>query len=323
MRRNLLRAGVAAGLAACLPGMRSAWAQERMMTLVLGFPPGAGIDGLTRLFAEKVGASLGRTAIVENRVGAAGRLAVDHVKRQKADGASVLIAPMANMAIFPHTYRNLRYDPFKDFDPIAHLAEFGLALAVRADTPAHTLKEYVELVRKDRDMGMYGSTGLGSPSHFFAAMFERAAGIELTHIPHKGSAEVMNALLGGHLKAAILTVSDISPQHAAGKLRALASSGAKREPTLSGVPTFKEQGYDIEGSFWYGAYVPAGTPPEARERLSRAFVEVAHSEQLRTWAAKVGLNLTGAGPDVLAQAQKSDFDRWGAIIKATGFVAED
>ncbi len=323
MRRNFLRAA-AATVAATLPGVRLAHAQSQPpLTLILGFPAGAGVDSMTRSLGEKVGASLGRAVVVENRVGAAGRLAAQQAKRLPPDGNAVLIAPMANMAIFPHTYKSLGYDPVKDFDPVAHLAEFGLAFAVRADTPARTLKEYVELVKKDRDMGLYASTGTGSPANFFGAMFERAAGIELTHIPHRGSADVVNALLGGHIKAAILTVNDIAPQHRTGKMRALAVSTPKREPTMTDVPTFKEQGYDIEGSFWYGAYVPARTPPDVVAKLSQAFVAAAQSPDLREWGAKIGLNLTGGNAQALAQALKTDNERWGPVIKATGFVAQD
>lgn len=323
MRRTVLRAAAAA--AACaLTGVRFAHAQNTPpITLILGFPAGAGVDSLTRTLAEKMGTALGRTVIVENRVGAAGRLAAQYAKRLPPDGNTVLIAPMSNMAIFPHTYKALGYDPFKDFDPVAHLAEFGLALAVRADTPARTLKDYVALVKKDRDMGLWASTGMGSPAHFFGVMFERAAGIELTHIPHRGSADVVNALLGGHIKAAILTVNDVATHHRSGKMRALASSAAKREPTMTDVPTFKEQGFDIEGSFWYGAYVPAKTSPEVIARLGNALVAAAQSPDLREWGAKVGLNLTGGNAQVLAQAQKTDYDRWGPVIKATGFVAQD
>ncbi|UUX94981.1 tripartite tricarboxylate transporter substrate-binding protein [Aquabacterium sp. J223] len=321
LRRRRALALLAAPLAGALPWPVAA--QERPLALVLGFPPGAGIDALTRQLGERIAPALGRPVIVENRVGAAGRLAAEHVKRTPADGSTLLVAPMAVMTIFPHTYRQLRYDPAKDFVPVAHLAEFGLALAVRADAPARTLQEYVEAVKRDRDMGLYGSTGVGSPSHFFISMFERAAGVSMTHVPHRGSADVMNALLGGHIKAAILTVNDISPQHAAGKLRALAVSAPRREATLPDVPTFKELGHDIEGSFWYGAYAPAGTPAPVVQRLSQALVEATRQPELRAQGAKVGLQLTGGGPDVLARVQKADHDRWGPAIRATGFVAED
>jgi len=296
---------------------------ERPLSIVLGFPAGSGVDSLTRMIAEKLRVSLGRTVVVENKPGASGRLSVEYVKGQPADGTTMLIAPMSLMTIFPHTYKSLRYDPVKDFEPVTHIGAFSLAFAVPSQTPAKTMREYIELVRKDPAAGTYGSTGVGTPSHFFIAMFEKSAGIQLQHVPHKGSAEVVNNLLGGHIGAGILTVADIAPQHAAGKFRALATSGAQREPSLPDVPTFKELGYDIEGSFWYGAYVPAGTPKDVVAKLNTALSEAVRSPEIQAWATKAGLNMTGTGPETLAAAQKQDFERWGPVIKATGFVAEN
>ncbi len=242
--------------------MPAAHAQDKQLTIVLGFPAGAGVDVLTRMIADKLRISMNRTVIVENRPGASGRTAVEYVKSQPADGSAMLFVPMSLMTIFPHTIVRCATTRSRIFTPVTHLGAFSLALAVRSETPVKTLKEYVVLVKKDPSANTYGSTGVGTPSHFFIVMFERAAGINMLHVPHKGSADVMNNLLGGHIGAAILTVADISPQNASGKLRALAVSGAKREPSMPDVPTFKEEGYDIEGSFWYGAYTPAGTPAD-------------------------------------------------------------
>ncbi len=322
-RRTLLKATGAAAAAAFLPGMPAVHAQDKQLTVILGFPAGAGIDVLTRMIADKLRTSMNRTVIVENRPGASGRTAVEYVKGQPADGSAVLFVPMSLMTIFPHTYRSLRYDPVKDFTPVTHLGAFSLALAVQSETPVKSLKEYVALAKEDTAANTYGSTGVGTPSHFFIVMFERAAGITMLHVPHKGSADVMNNLLGGHIGAAILTVADISPQNASGKLRALAVSGAKREPSMPDVPTFKEEGYDIEGSFWYGAYTPAGTPADMVNRLNTHLSDAVKSPDIQAWATKAGLNLTGTGPDTLAAAQKSDFERWAPVIKASGFVAED
>jgi tripartite-type tricarboxylate transporter receptor subunit TctC len=322
-RRTLLKATGAAAAAAFLPGMPAVHAQEKQLTLIIGFPAGAGIDVLTRMIADKLRASMNRTVIVENRPGASGRTAIEYVKNQPADGSAMMFVPMSVMTIFPLTYRSLRYDPFKDFTPVTHLAALNLAFAVRAETPVKSLKEYVALVKKDPSANTYGSTGVGTPSHFFINMFERAAGVTMLHVPHKGSADVMNNLLGGHIGAAILTVADISPQNASGKLRALAVSGAKREPSMPDVPTYKEEGYDIEGTFWYGAYTPAGTPADVVNRLNTHLIDAVKSPEVQAWALRSGLNITGTGPDTLIAAQKGDFERWSPIIKASGFVAED
>lgn len=322
-RRTLLKATGVAAASAFLLRAPAVHAQEKQLTIYLGFPAGAGVDVLARMIADKLRTSMNRTVIVENRPGASGRTAVEYVKGQPADGSAVLFVPMSLMTIFPHTYRSLRYDPVKDFTPVTYLGAFSLALAVRSETPVKSLKEYVALVKKDPSANTYGSTGVGTPSHFFIVMFERAAGISMLHVPHKGSADVMNNLLGGHIGAGILTVADISPQNESGKMRALASSGAEREPTMPNVPTFKEEGYDIEGSFWYGAYTPAGTPADVVNRLNTHLSDAVRTPEIQAWATKSGLNLTGTGPDTLAAAQKADFERWAPIIKASGFAAED
>lgn len=322
-RRTVLKATGAAASSVFLPSMPALRAQEKQLTIILGFPAGAGFDVLTRMIAEKLRASMNRAVLVENRPGASGRTAVDYAKSQPADGSAVLFVPMSLMTIFPHTYRSLRYDPIKDFAPVTHLGSFSVALAVRSETPVKTLKEYILLVKKDPSASTYGSTGVGTPSHFFITIFERAAGITMTHVPHKGSADVLNNLLGGHIGAAILTVADISPQHNSGTFRALAVSGAKREPSMPDVPTFREVGYDIEGSFWYGAYTPAGASADVVARLNTHLSEAVRSPDIQAWALKSGLNLTGTGPDTLAAAQKTDLERWRPVIQASGFKAED
>ena len=322
-RRILLEAAGATTLSALLPGMPAVHAQDKPLTIILGFPAGAGVDVLARMIADKLRGSMNRAVIVENRPGASGRTAVEYAKSQPADGSVVLIVPMSLMTIFPHTYRSLRYDPVKDFAPVTHLGAFSVALAVRSETPVKTLKEYIALVKKDPAASTYGSTGVGTPSHFFVNMFERAAGISMTHVPHKGSADVLNNLMGGHIGAAILTVADISPQHSSGKFRALAVSGAGREPGMPDVPTFKEEGYDIEGSFWYGAYTPAGASAAVVGRLNTHLGEAVRSPEIQAWALKSGLTLTGTNADTLAAAQRTDFERWGPVIQAAGFKAED
>ena len=198
-----------------------------------------------------------------------------------------------------------------------------MILTVHPSIGVTSVQELIALAKTKPGQLLYGSTGVGTPSHFFIVMFERASGISMLHVPHKGSADVMNNLLGGHIGAAILTVADISPQNASGKLRALASSGAKREPSMPDVPTFKDEGYDIEGNFWYGAYTPAGTPADVVTRLNKHLSDAVKSPDIQAWATKAGLNLTGTGPDTLAAAQKTDFERWAPVIKASGFVAED
>jgi tripartite-type tricarboxylate transporter receptor subunit TctC len=298
-------------------------AQDRAIRIVLGYPPGATSDTLARLVAEKMRQGLGQPVIVENKPGAAGRIAPETVKSAPADGTTLLLTPLANMVTFPHVYKSLRYDVFRDFVPLAHLANFDLGLAVNANVPAKTLKEYVELVKKDPKMGDYASAAAGSLPHFFAVMFARSAGIEMNHVPFKGTAPALQALVGGQISAASVVLSDIAQLHRSGKVRALAASGAKRSQFLPEVPTFREQGYDIEGSAWYALYAPAGTPPDVVARLSKAAVDGIRAPDMQEKLANLFLEPTGLGPAQLGAIHKADYDKWGPVIRASGFTPED
>jgi tripartite-type tricarboxylate transporter receptor subunit TctC len=220
-------------------------------------------------------------------------------------------------------YKNLRYDVFRDFAPLAHLANFDLGLAVNANVPANTLKEYVALVKKDPKMGDYASAGTGSLPHFFAVMFARTAGIEMNHVPFKGTAPSLQALVGGQISAASVVLSDIAQLHKSGKARALASSGGRRSNFLPEVPTFRELGYDIEGSAWYALYAPAGTSQELVAKLSKAAVDGIRTPDMKEKLANLYLEPTGLGPADLAGIHRRDYDKWGPVIRASGFKIED
>jgi tripartite-type tricarboxylate transporter receptor subunit TctC len=181
MKRLLPALALIAACAAALPG----WAQERPpLRLVVGFPAGAALDTLTRLVAEKMKVSLARPVIVENRPGAGGMVATEALKTTAPDGNTVLVSPVANISIAPHTYPNLRYNALTDFEAVAHLADFQIAFGVNAEVPAANMNEYVALVRKEpAKYGNYASAAAGSLPHFFGILVARTAGVEMTHVP--------------------------------------------------------------------------------------------------------------------------------------------
>jgi tripartite-type tricarboxylate transporter receptor subunit TctC len=233
------------------------------------------------------------------------------------------MTPVATMSIYPHSYARLRYDPFKDFEPIAHLADFQLALGVSAKVRAGTLAEYVALVKKDSKAGYYASAAPGSIPHFFGVMFARTAGIEMTHVPYKGTAQVLQALAAGEIAAATTLAADIGALARAGKARILATTGAARSPAFPDVPTFRESGYDIEGTGWYGLFAPAATPAATVARLSAAAIDAMRAPAVRSRLENLGVEPTGLGPRELAAVMKRDYERWGPVIKASGFKAEN
>jgi tripartite-type tricarboxylate transporter receptor subunit TctC len=292
------------------------------LKIVLGYPPGASSDTISRLIADKMSASLGRPVVVENKPGAAGIVANIAVKSAAPDGNTLLMTPLANMVAFPHSYTKLEYDPFKDYVPVAHVAAFQLAFGVGAQVPARTLKEYAALARNGGQYANFASAAVGSLPHFFGLLFARTAGIELVHVPYKGTANVLQALVSGEIPAAILPLADLGSLVQAGKARMLAVSGASRAPQYPDVPTFRESGYDIEGSAWYALFAPAGTPREIVDKLAKAAIDAVHQPDLKQKVEPLGLETTGLGPDELARIMKADYDKWGPVIKASGFTAD-
>ena len=319
MKRLSRRAALAGTLA--IAGAGAARAEEPLK-LVLGFPPGASSDTLTRLVADKMRASLGRTVVVENKPGAVGIVAAMSVKSAPPDGNTLLMTPLANMVAFPHSYAKLDYDPFKDFVPVAELAAFYLALGVGADVPAKTLAEYAALVKKGGTYANFASAAAGSLPHFFGLMFAKAAGLQLTHVPYKGTANVMQAMMSGEIPASVLTVADWGTLQQSGKGHMLAVSSPKRLPQYPDVPTFKESGYDIEGSAWYALFAPAGTPQPIVDKLAAAAIAAVQQPDVRQKLDPLGLDVTGLGPAEMAKILRTDYDKWGPVIRASGFKVE-
>ena len=297
-------------------------ADDKPLHIILGFPAGASSDTVTRLLADKMRVSLGRPVVVENKPGGGGILANMVVKTATPDGSIMLMTPLATMVAYPYSYSKLDYDPFKDYVPVAHVAAFQLALGVGPDVPAKTLAEYVSLAKTGGKYANFASAATGSLPHFFGLLFARTAGLELTHIPYKGTASVLQAMMAGEVPAAVLPIADLGTLVQSGKGRILAATGAKRAPQFPDVPTFKESGYDIEGSAWYAMFAPAGTPKAAVDQVSKAAIDATHAPDVRQKIESFGLEATGLGPAELAKILKSDYDKWGPVIRASGFKAD-
>ena len=295
-------------------------AQDKPIRFLLAYPPGASSDVLTRLLADKMRASLGQPTIVENKPGAGGIVGTEAAKNAAPDGATLLLTPLAPMVAFPHSHgAAIRYDPFKDFEPVAHLSNFQIALVVNAELPAKNLAEYVALVKKDSRLGDYASAAAGSLPHYVGVMLSKATGLEMTHVPYKGTAPALQALAGGEVKAAMFVLSDALTAVRSGKARVLAVAGEQRSPLAREAPTFKELGYNIEASAWYALFAPAGTPKSLVDRYAKAAIDAIRSPDMKEKLEQIGLEPTGYGPAELAKILRDDYDKWGPVIKASGF----
>ncbi len=295
-------------------------AQDKTLRIVLGYPPGASSDLLSRLLAERMRPLLGQAVIVENKPGGGGIVGNETVKAAAPDGSTLLLTPIATMAAFPHSHgAALRYDPFLDFVPVAHLTNFQLSMLLNAEIPARNVAEYVALVKKDPRLGDYASAAAGSLPHYFGVLFAKSAGIEMTHIPYKGTGPALQALAGGEVKAAMFVLADALTLVRSGKARVVAVSGSVRSGLAPEVPTFKELGYAIEGNGWYALFAPAKTPKDVIDRYARAAIEVIRAPDMKQRLEQMGLEPTGLGPGELGAILKADYDKWGPVIRASGF----
>jgi tripartite-type tricarboxylate transporter receptor subunit TctC len=320
-RRQLLRLALLAivGLA---PIPASAQVVEQPIRIIFPFAAGGSGDALSRLIADRMRAALGRTVVVENRTGAAGRMGVTAVKNAAPDGSTLLITPIAPMAVYQHVYKNLEYDPINDFAAVSQLATFDFAVAVGPQVPVNSLKDLVAWVKADTARAAFGSPAAGALPHFFGILFARAAGLDLRHVAYRGSAATLSDLVAGHIPMVFTTISDLVELHNAGRVRILATSGTERSPFTPDVPTFREAGYDIQGTSWFGAFAPARTPAATVERFSTIMAAAVRLPEVNERLRAFGLSPTGTSAAEFAAIQKADSERWAPAVKASGFTPE-
>jgi tripartite-type tricarboxylate transporter receptor subunit TctC len=321
-RRHILhRLGALAALGAA--SSAPAWAQgENPVTIVVPYAPGGTTDMLGRLIAQQLGTSLGRTVIVDNKPGAGTAIGAGQVARAAPDGNTLLVATSTTLAINQWLYKKLPYDPAKDFAPIGLVGAVPLMVVVHPSVKANTLAELVALAKANPEALSYGSAGNGSPQHLGAEMFKVATSVNFNHVPYKGSAPALTDLLGGQIQ---LMFTDLAPalQHVrTGKLRALAVTSRKRQPSVPAVPTVAESGVagtaGFEAVAWQSIVAPAGTPPELIERYSKEIARIIALPELRERLEREGFEPGSSTPAQLAAYMKSESERWGKVVRAAG-----
>lgn len=315
-----LRAGLALALAGAATGVL---AQPQPMKVVVGFAPGGSVDALARLVAESLQTGLKRTAIVENRTGAAGRLAVEQVKAAPPDGDTLLLAPQGPMTLFPFVFRGLRYDPAKDFIPVTRVASGDFALTIGPMVPAKDMKGFRAWLAMAGDKATYGSPGAGTIPHFVGVAFARQIGVPMTHVPYRGSALSMNDLAGGTLAAAVSPVTEALELHKAGRVTIVATTGPKRSTFVDGVPTLKELGIDVVVPLWFAVYAPAATPPATLDRIRSAIHAGLATPAAKERIARLGLDVSPSSTPELITLQLREREMWEPVVKASGFTPGD
>jgi tripartite-type tricarboxylate transporter receptor subunit TctC len=318
-RRHALGFLAAASLVAMTPSWVSA--QAKPLKILVGYPAGGAVDVVARQVAEEMRAS-GYNAIVENKTGAAGQLATEAMLAAPADGSTVVFMPGGNATIFPHVYPNLRYG-MADLKPLAGVCAFTFGLGVGPGTPAKTLKEFVDWAKAHPGKASYGSPGAGTAMHFLGVMFGRQAGIDFQHVPYRGGAAAMTDVLGGNIPALATTLPNLVAHHKSGKLRILAFSGDQPLPGLPGVSTFKDLGYpELQISEIFGLFASSKTPVAVQAELEKAMLAAAKSPRLVAAIEKLEFDSLVLNSGDFSRKLKTDFERWGPVIKATGYTAD-
>lgn len=321
-RRALTRTAVAALAAIAAPAFAQGAYPDKPVKVVVAFTAGGPTDVVARLIGQKLTTKWGQQVVVENKPGAAGLLGSEFVAKAPADGYTLLMATAGNLVVNQHLYKNMRFDPVKDFTPIAQTAAVDFVLVTQ---PAGfgSVKDLVAAAKAKPDTITTATSGTGGAPHLAAALFEDAAKVKLTMVPYKGTADAVNAVLAGQTHLDFDAASQVMPHVKAGKLKALAVLGSKRSALLPDVPTMAEAGLpNYQFSNWFGLVGPAGLPKDVADKLSRDVAEALADPELRAKFQTMGLQPGSGTAAQFATLIKNESAKWGATIKAANIVAE-
>ena len=326
-RRTFIRA--AASLALC-PALTLALAQPpadgypgKPVTIVVPFTPGQSGDVLARTLSDALTRQWGKTLVVDNKPGAGGTLGSKTTSLAPADGYTLLLGSSGPMVVAPHLYKNAGYDPRKDFTPIMNVAGVAQVLVVAADSKYRTVQDLVAAAKAAPGKLSYGSGGAGSFQHLTMEMFKQRAGIDLQHVPYKGSAPAYTDLIGGQLDALFDSQPGVVPLLQSGKVRILAVSTPQRVPSLPQVPTVAESGYaGFDALGWLGIVAPKGLDPAIRDRLNADLKKALAADATKAQLASMGMLPIASSPDEFARTIDDELVKWGAVIKA-GHISLD
>jgi tripartite-type tricarboxylate transporter receptor subunit TctC len=318
--------GAAVALLALGLGLHDAFAQNyptRTITLVIPFAPGGSTSVVGRGVADKMSELLGEKVVVDNRPGAGGTVGTKAVAKSDPDGYTLLLGYTGTLAIGPSLYKNVGYDPRKDFAPIGLIGNAPNSLVVNPSFPAKTVAELIAYAKANPGKVNFGSAGAGTASHITGEYFARSAGITLVHIPYKGTGPAMTDLLGGHIPMAFAPIPASHANVAGGKLRALAVTSTTRSSLLPDVPTMIEAGLPgFDASLYYGLVAPAGTPRPIIDKLNKALRDALASDEVKKQLLTDGTEITPGAPEAYADFIDKDEKKWSQLLKSSGVEQE-
>ena len=321
-KMTALIAGAALCVTAGMPLVALAQAYPtKPIRLIVAFPAGGSTDIIARLVGQRLGEKLGQQVIVDNRGGAGGTIGTEIAAQATPDGHTLTMGTTSTHVIAPAAYAKVNYDPVKDFEPITLVASTPYLLVLNPGVKANNLNEFVALAKSQPGKLNFASAGTGSTTQLAMEMLNRAAGMDIVHIPYGGNGPAGAAVLGGQVQALFGSMPAVLPHAQAGRLRPIAVGTSKRSPALPNVPTVAESGYPgFEVSLWLGFFAPKGTPKPVLAKLQTELTAIANSPDMRAQFEKNGASAMTNTPAEMGQLMKSELDKYGKVIKAAGIV---
>lgn len=299
----------------CVLGALAQTFPQKPIKVVIGFPPGGGIDIVARLIAPKLSESLGQPVVIDNRPGANGVLAMDHVAKSTPDGYTLFLGTLGNLSINPSFYPNLPFSVDKQFVPVTQVASLSFVLFTNPSVPANTLSEFVAYAKANPGVLNYSSSGAGGLPHLAGELFSAAVGSKMVHIAYKGSAPSISDVMAGQVQMTFEAAAAGAQQLKAGRLKALGVTGSKRVAFLPDVPTVQEVVPGFEVLNWYGLVAPAGTPKDTIRKLQQDIAKVMALPEIRDKMVAMGTDPVGSTPEEFGLYIKSETTKWGRIIR--------
>jgi tripartite-type tricarboxylate transporter receptor subunit TctC len=308
-----------AAMAAIIPTLHAQQYPNKPIRIIVPFPPGDSLDTMSRLIAPKLLERLGQPIVVDNRVGAAGQLGLELGARAAPDGYTLVGGQGGNLVVQPHTYKKLPYDPLRDFAPVANSTRNFLALVASPGAPFKSVKELVAYAKANPGKLTFASNGEGGFPHMSLEMMRTMAGFEYLHVPYKGSGQIMTELMSGRVDATILGIGSLTPFIKSGRIRLIAVTSPTRQEQYPDTPAIAEvlPGYDSRG--WFGYLAPARTPKAIVDLLNREINRAMTSPDVKEKLEAIGLTVINESPEQFAQTLKSDYEKYGKLIKAINF----
>jgi len=291
--------------------------------LVLGFPPGTTIDVMMRPIAPRMSEALGQQVVVDNRPGATGMIANEHVAKSPGDGYTLLAAPGSSLTAMPHLRLKMPYDAIKDFVPVIQTSAFPQVLILNPGVPVKTVQELIVLAKARPGVLTFGSSGVGSAFHLTGELFKLMSKADMLHVPYKGGNLALTDLIGGRIDFMFYTFAVAQPQIKSGRLRAIAVTGLKRDPLVPELPTVDESGLrGFEATGWNAIFAPAGTPRDIVERLNAVIAKILNTQEIRELWASQSAEIVTSTPAQVTQRFRSDYAKYEKLVKAAGIKPE-